>query len=157
MNKVYIVTSGEYSDYHIDAVFVSLEKAKAYTRGGAFYNIESWTIGDEFLDLYWWTIVSADCSSALEIKDINVDTSIENGVDVEREHMRTKFTWFSSYEDLTFRLMMIFPKSRFVDEYKAKDHCVKVMQDYVAKVKYMVQVEGISVKKAADLINDQLF
>ena len=35
MDKVYIVTSGEYSDYHIDAVFSCSEHAEEYKeRGG---------------------------------------------------------------------------------------------------------------------------
>ena len=32
MDKVYIVTSGDYSDYHIERVFQSKEKAEAYVR-----------------------------------------------------------------------------------------------------------------------------
>lgn len=36
--KVYIVTSGEYSDYGIDAVFLDRKKAEAYAR----YHTEGW-------------------------------------------------------------------------------------------------------------------
>lgn len=45
MNKVYIMTSGEYSDYHIDAVFSDKELAnKIATEQGCM--IEEWNIDD---------------------------------------------------------------------------------------------------------------
>ena len=49
MNKVYIVTSGEYSDYGIDRVFSSEEKAKEWvdiitSMYGGNYNIEQYEL-----------------------------------------------------------------------------------------------------------------
>lgn len=53
MNKVYIVTSGDYSDYHIDAVFSTKQGAEKYCalkntcdRYSDFYNIEEYDIDD---------------------------------------------------------------------------------------------------------------
>lgn len=47
MEKVYIVTSGEYSDYHIDAVFSTIEKAKEYVDAyGSDYRIEEYPVDD---------------------------------------------------------------------------------------------------------------
>ena len=46
--KIYIVTSGEYSDYHIDAVFSTKEKAKAYIQQkGTEYDIEEYELDEE--------------------------------------------------------------------------------------------------------------
>lgn len=42
MAKVYIVTDGEYSDYHIEKVFSTREAAEAYTNG--FAVIEEWDL-----------------------------------------------------------------------------------------------------------------
>ena len=49
MNKVFIVTSGEYSDYGIDKVFSSIEKAKEWIKVvtsmyGGNYNIEPYEL-----------------------------------------------------------------------------------------------------------------
>ena len=46
--KIYIVTSGEYSDYHIDAVFTTKEKAVDYVeQHGTCYNIEEYDLDEE--------------------------------------------------------------------------------------------------------------
>lgn len=44
--KVYIVTSGEYSDYHIECVFSTIEKAKKYidTHSNDTVNIEEYEL-----------------------------------------------------------------------------------------------------------------
>lgn len=46
--KTYIVTSGEYSEYGIDAVFTTKEKAVDYVeQHGTCYNIEEYDLDDE--------------------------------------------------------------------------------------------------------------
>lgn len=46
--KIYIVTSGEYSDYGIDAVFTTKEKAVDYVeQHGTDYNIEEYNLDEE--------------------------------------------------------------------------------------------------------------
>lgn len=46
--KIYIVTSGEYSDYGIDAVFTTKEKAVDYVeQHGTRYNIEEYNLDEE--------------------------------------------------------------------------------------------------------------
>lgn len=43
--KIYIITSGEYSDYRINAVFTTKEKAVDYVeQHGTYYNIEEYEI-----------------------------------------------------------------------------------------------------------------
>ena len=47
MEKVYIVTSGEYSDYHIDAVFSTRKKAEEYVDAhGSDYRVEEYPVDD---------------------------------------------------------------------------------------------------------------
>lgn len=51
--KVYIITSGEYSDYHIEGVFLDKKKAEAFSKKastdhyGANYDIEEFDTDDE--------------------------------------------------------------------------------------------------------------
>lgn len=46
--KIYIVTSGEYSDYHIEAVFTTKEKAVEYVeQHGTYYDIEEYDLDKE--------------------------------------------------------------------------------------------------------------
>ena len=46
--KIYIVTSGEYSDYGIDAVFTTKEKAVKYVeQHGTYYKIEEYNLDEE--------------------------------------------------------------------------------------------------------------
>jgi hypothetical protein len=46
--KIYIVTSGEYSDYRIEAVFTTKEKAVSYVeQHGTYYNIEEYDLDEE--------------------------------------------------------------------------------------------------------------
>lgn len=52
MDKVYIVSSGDYSDYHIERVFKSITKAKKYSKAqNHFCNIEVFDIDDDNLDI----------------------------------------------------------------------------------------------------------
>ena len=47
MMKVYVVTSGEYSDYHIDAVFDSREAAEVYCALGHGEYVEDYDVNAE--------------------------------------------------------------------------------------------------------------
>lgn len=51
MAKIYIVTSGEYSDYHIEAVFSTREKAEEYIQQhGTQYRIEPHGVDEVIVD-----------------------------------------------------------------------------------------------------------
>ena len=64
--KSYIVTQGEYSDYHIVAVFLTRADAERYTDGGAGTeehgapNIEEWEVGPPD-PTKWWQRVYYHC------------------------------------------------------------------------------------------------
>lgn len=57
--KIYIVTSGEYSEYGINAVFSTKEKANAYIQqNGTEYNIEEYILDEEVKnETQLWRIV----------------------------------------------------------------------------------------------------
>lgn len=51
--KIYVVTSGEYSDYHIDAVFLDKQKALQYCAANGIcedVSIEEWETHDDKID-----------------------------------------------------------------------------------------------------------
>ena len=51
MDKVYIITSGDYSDYHIERVFQSKEKTEIYAKArNKFASIETFELSDDCID-----------------------------------------------------------------------------------------------------------
>lgn len=157
MNKVYIVTSGEYSDYHIDAVFASYRQAKEYLKkhNNEFdsHDIEEWVMGKDYLrDDYWEIHAVVNCAPSLDIKKLWCNAELANARSVCAQ-------WFTEYYARgyqTFDLMITVPKARFATGQDAENHCEKVAQDYVAKVKHMVQIDGMSISEATELIDTQL-
>lgn len=65
-NKVYVVTSGEYSDYSIEAVFSTVGLAESYIQqNGTEFRIEEYNIDEEVVkETKLWRIVFSlkDCS-----------------------------------------------------------------------------------------------
>mgnify|MGYP007012632358 CR=1 FL=1 len=57
--KIYIVTEGEYSDYHICAVFATREKAEEYVQSkGTDYKIKEHDLDEEIKrEVKWWRVV----------------------------------------------------------------------------------------------------
>jgi len=52
MNKVYLITVGEYSDYHVERVFLSKEKAQAYAKArGNVVEIEEMVASDDDIEI----------------------------------------------------------------------------------------------------------
>ena len=51
-NKIYIVTGGDYSDYHIDAIFSTKKKAVEYLQQkGDYYRIETHSVDSEVVNV----------------------------------------------------------------------------------------------------------
>lgn len=100
MDKVYVVTSGCYSDYQIEAVFSSKEKAELYVavhydydynikNNNDYVNIEEYTISDSLIKgtvyygllfyvskekinkPYWFSPLASTSPIAEEIKDFS--------------------------------------------------------------------------------------
>lgn len=55
--KIYVVTSGEYSDYHIDAVFTDEKLAKEFADRDPEYMVEEYTANEKFeVPNRWWSV-----------------------------------------------------------------------------------------------------
>lgn len=78
--KIFIVTSGEYSDYGINAVFSSKEKAEAYFMGlpesSRGYSVEEWDVDTE----------SPLISGTRWIVELRIDGSIAKELSYEVTH-----------------------------------------------------------------------
>lgn len=69
----YVVTSGEYSDYHIDGVFSDKEKADFFADKDGGRSVEEYDIDDEqMLRQENWYDVKIYIGESLEIKDVSV-------------------------------------------------------------------------------------
>lgn len=69
----YVVTSGEYSDYHIDGVFSEKEKADFFADKDGDRSVEEYDIDDEqMLRQENWYEVKIYVGESLEIKDVSV-------------------------------------------------------------------------------------
>lgn len=69
----YVVTSGEYSDYHIDGVFSDKEKADFFADKDGDRSVEEFDIDDEqMLRQENWYDVKIYIGESLEIKDVSV-------------------------------------------------------------------------------------
>lgn len=71
---VYIVTKGEYSDYHIEAVFSSKKKAKEYVQhNGAECQIEEYKLDAQFERgaKLWCVAIDVDNSDILEAEALH--------------------------------------------------------------------------------------
>ena len=84
-NKVYIVTSGEYSDYAIEAVFSTIEKAKEYVDAhGSDYRVEEYPVDDtpvEKKESIWLVSIDWKTGEALSANPVNYDSYYTDKVD----------------------------------------------------------------------------
>lgn len=179
MNKVYIVTSGEYSDYHIDAVFASREKAEAYIKikdkakweeyehdewdvQTSKYGIEEWNLGDEYVNTAYWEISGSIYTSLnFEERSIDVYACDQTGVDAHKRSNISNSVKIGSHTNYYGHCYQItakyfIPRNRFSNAEEVKARYKKVMRDLLAKVKYMVQVDGMTLKEAENAINEQI-
>jgi hypothetical protein len=85
MKKIYIVTSGEYSDYNIDAVFSTREKAEEYIQQhGTQYQIEPHGVDEEVKknNNIWWIDMRLD---NFELQDCGIYQSTNNYTDKDKD------------------------------------------------------------------------
>lgn len=178
MNKVYIVTSGEYSDYHICAIFASRDKAEAYIKAKndaerteyehdewdvstTKYNIEEWDLGDNYVNVAYWKVYGfIRTSLAFEKQSAHIYVWNANGVDnhiVNDVSNSIKTILSINNYGVYYKIAIThyIPKSRFATEQEVKNHYEKVMYDLLTKVKYMVEVEGMTMKEVEDSINEK--
>ena len=93
MSDVYIVTSGIYSDYGIDQVFKSREKAELYCECHEGCKIEEWDFNDDCIyTAYDYAYISSNIY--LEHNRYNIECDIKRGAIEENPYYRNRiYVW----------------------------------------------------------------
>jgi hypothetical protein len=159
--KIYLVSSGEYSDYGIRKVFLNEENAQKYAKNhsGEYddeYQVEEWDAvdSDESFTLQEFYYVSA-CYDVYEDGDIvfklDVDKTSSADIESELELNDTGYYeakgWTGLYSGYRKGYNTLYIKRQINgdgNEEKLKDKYLKVCQDTYAKIKYMLEVEGMT-------------
>lgn len=85
MEKVYIVTSGDYSDYAIEAVFSTREKAEEYVDAhGSDYRVEEYPVDDAEVkknESIWLVFIDWKTGEVLSANSENYDSYYTDKVD----------------------------------------------------------------------------
>ena len=88
MNKVYIVTEGSYSDYHIVAVFSDEKKAKLYSLTLDDAGVEEYDVDDIDIDtnkkIITYAVVHYEPFSEMPLKHVALYEGIEGLVDFKK-------------------------------------------------------------------------
>lgn len=145
--KLYICSSGSYSDYGIEAIFMDKEKAEEYTRLLKCDNdIEEWETEDEN-----WINGKHDCKYFLKI-DYNYDKQFDNdNIKISKDFCSNyryefsedeKYPYTSKYitcyyRDINIRLNYPCNKDVEINE-ELKNKYLKICRDYLAQAKQLL-------------------
>ena len=149
MNKVYIVTEGDYSDYHIEACFTTNEKAKEYIENSKkiensnWYSpsIEEWDLDTNTKIVNVITLnftFTSPLSKGKHQEQIN--TRVEETLESKafRYWGKVEF-WGSDYQELTIKEIQ--NPNKTIEEEIAR--LTKVAYDTAKKINYLYKVENI--------------
>lgn len=143
--KVYIVTSGSYSDYHIDRVFLSENKAHEYLK-------RAWAMGGHGCVEYFET--SDDKFDIGELKDKTVINAIYY-FDEGFEYIDTYIDGFDEPDlnkfvyDEYFKFVSII---KVVSQNYNEEEIKKILYDKYAEIKSLV-AEGYTEEQINEMIN----
>lgn len=124
-NKIYIVTSGDYSEYRIVAVFSTEQLAEEYVQQrGTEYRIESYNLDEEvFKETKLWSIAFSLVNSSL-IEAEAIDYQDNDYQDIKRDTCGIRESFFSDEIQINF----------FVDA-DSMDKAVKIARERFAAIK----------------------
>lgn len=166
MEKIYVVTQGDYSDYHIIACFTDKEKAELCAKIYSDYydeaGVEEYDIKDN--DFIW---NDKQCTLTAEVDITNLFKNItdspyctiEGPINAESVKDCVEWTKFTreyikvnNYYDggCIIKIKKNYAYDRFTDE-TAKEYFQKFIQDLIAKVKSYI-LDGANGYKLEELI-----
>ena len=138
---VYIVTSGDYSDYSIDAVFQDKNKAEAYCKCHPDAGIEEWEFFDD--NIYTpYNVVCIDMDISGNAKKIyfNFQTLSKEDADYYMAN-QDRVTVYDA-QHISLYLIRILPKN--YNKENIKDKYTKVFYDLIPEIKYAISDMGLS-------------
>lgn len=129
--KIYIVTSGEYSDYGIDAVFTDKKQAELYCAVHKYCRVETYTADQEKIEgeVYYGILARDYYNHPMGCEFFYSDKPVDPSV---RTVPKTGYT--PAHDEY------IIPVSKSYDGIKY-DTMRKVARDYIAK--YKAEQEGL--------------
>lgn len=144
MTKAYVVTSGSYSDYSIDRVFLDKEKAERYIKlcdnHGDTPIIEEYDIDDNnSIDEIVYVEGKHYKNQVSIFKNKEMDVSIKRTNSLDDEPQEIKRNWFHINYDESYSLTIrrVLSNGSF-DEKKIIKKYEKVLYDLMAQVEYLM-------------------
>jgi hypothetical protein len=157
--KVYVITSGEYSDYSIDRVFLDKEKAERYVKlsQGEYDStrLEEYETDDDKL-INKITYIRAAYSKGRSYSD-HMDVRIidTNDLDNSEENLNKNNFWFYSWsggKDLTINRIL----NGEYNEELLKSKYTKVCYDLMSKIESLIEIEGWDEKMIQDWLEQNV-
>lgn len=155
MNKVYVVTAGSYSDYHIEAVFKDRAKAEAYCNCHLGCQIEDFGFSDDNV----YTIFNyVDIEYIIEFnKDVNDRLGIEFGrLTKEDDDCYNKNDASVSVLNCAVVINITRKLPEVYDEDKIREKYTKILHDLRAEVEYMLSEQDTSSCEKTRIAEDNI-
>lgn len=148
MSKVYIVTDGEYSDYHIESCFSTKKKAQEYIKNakkvnGSCYdpNIEEWELdsNSDIVDVIDLTFTFTSPLSKRTYEE-KIATSMHKRIRSQVYNYCNKID-LCGYDLEILRITEVANPNKTIEEEIAR--LTKVAYDTAKKINYLYKVENI--------------
>lgn len=149
MHKVYIVTEGDYSDYHIEACFTTKEKAKEYVKNSKkvenseWYrpDIEEWDLNtnSKIVNVITLDFIFTSPLSKRKYQE-QIKTRVEANIECKAFNFWERINfWGNDYQELTIKEIQ--NPNRTIEE--EIERLTKVAYDTAKKINYLYKVENI--------------
>ena len=148
MSKVYVVTDGEYSDYHIESCFSTKKKAQQYIKNakrvqGKYYDpdIEEWDLdsNSDIVDVIYLTFTFTSPLSKRTYEE-KITTRIDKRVRSQVYKYCNKID-LCGWDLQTLSITEVANPNKKIEEEIAR--LTKVAYDTAKKINYLYKVEGI--------------
>ena len=148
MSKIYVVTEGEYSDYHIEACFSTKKKAQEYIKNSkkvheSYYypGIEEWELdsNSDIVDVIYLTFTFTSPLSKRTHEE-KIETRIDQDVRSQVYNYCNKIDFYG-FDFNMLKITEIANPNKTIEEEIAR--LTKVAYDTAKKINYLYKVENI--------------
>lgn len=148
MSKIYVVTEGEYSDYHIEACFSTKKKAQEYIKNskkvnGSYYypDIEEYELdsNSDIVDVIYLTFTFTSPLSK-KTHEEKIETRIDQEVRSQVYNYCNKIDLYGCDLEI-LRITEVANPNKTIEEEIAR--LTKVAYDTAKKINYLYKVENI--------------
>ena len=153
--KIYVVTSGSYSDYHIEQVFLDRKKAELYCKWHYNSEIEEFETHDDMLD--------GELKSKDKYMFVRYTLTNENFQEKERIYTELRLDTYDHMKNNTgynttlgngHQIILNRKISIADDENELKERYLKVCRDLMSEIKQMY-VDGFTNKQIEEVIKSK--